>query len=636
MRISRVEVTNFRAISKASLELHPLTSLIGSNNAGKSSFLKAIDLFFSNSPKFDKDDFHNNNIEEAIEITISFSELTPEESALFENNLIDDSLTVTRQLLFGSGRESGNYFVEAMVNPEFMDCRNEQVKTERREKYKELQKRFELPSVRSADEIDDQLEKWESAHPEALKKSRVGTFRGWKNVAAGQLKRKTDFVFVPAVRDASEDTGATRSPAKQLIDTLAKQTIENNKAYQEFITEANNQLKQFTDPDNVPALAEFSSKLSEILQVYYSESEIIATWQPIEQLPVVFPNSELSVKDHGFISRVEKVGHGLQRAIIITILEFLAKERFKQPEEEFTSAQSDIILAIEEPEIYQHPIKQRHISAVLERLSGSFSKQTRIRLQIITATHSPLFVHLPRFEEVRIVRRAETAPHHVLISQLSISDCSAALAGFHRPPRTPLSESSFAAKLHIFNSEVSEGFFARKVVLVEGASDKAILEASYLNTKRSPLSEGICIIDAGGKKKIDKPAYVFKKLGIPVFVIMDNDRSSTKEPKQQDEINYNRLIQRILGFREEDIEDWPEKLNANFCAWDGNLEKYIVRKCGQDCYDDSRNQVKISFEVDSDDCVKSPTLASALFSIALSKGHTFNELNEIITAIDNL
>jgi len=637
MRISRIEVSNFRAIAKASIDLEPLTSLIGANNSGKSAFLKALDLFFANAPKVDEDDFHNNNIEEPIHITLTFINLTQDEATLFASNLIDETLTVTRQLRHGSGRESGNFFVEAMVNPDFMACRNEQSKSERRDLYRALQERYNLPNVRNADEVDEKLEAWEAANPQALSRHRVGSFRGWKNVAVGQIKRKTDFVFVPAVREASAETEESRSPAKQLIDALAKQTIENNQDFREFTAQANEKLRQFTDPNNVPALANFSNALSGILRQYYSESELIATWQPISELPIQFPSAAIAVQDHGFISAVDRVGHGLQRAVIITILEFLARERFRGPEEirqEFEEPASDIIIAIEEPEIYQHPTKQRHISNVLANLTAAFGQQTGIRIQLVLATHSPLFVHLPRFNEVRIVRRHAETPHNVVMSKLTLADCSQALAGFHNPARAPLGDNAFAAKLHIFNAEVSEGFFAKKVVLVEGVSDKAILEAVYKTKGRSPLSEGICIVDVGGKKKLDKPAYIFRALGIPTFVVVDNDFKSTHEEQRPKEIEYNRFLQRVCGVEDAQLSDWPVGVFTRWAAWDGTLEKYISEKCGVAIYNAAKRQTMSDFEVDGEDCVKSPEIASAMLTRICGNGIVFDELDQIIVAID--
>ena len=105
MRISKVEITNFRPIENAAVELEPLTSVIGANNTGKPAFLKGVDLFFSNAPKIEDDDFHAGNVESPIDITLSFQELTPDERSLFENNLIDGQLTITRRLLRGNPKE---------------------------------------------------------------------------------------------------------------------------------------------------------------------------------------------------------------------------------------------------------------------------------------------------------------------------------------------------------------------------------------------------------------------------------------------------------------------------------------------------------------------------------------------------
>jgi predicted ATP-dependent endonuclease of OLD family len=354
-------------------------------------------------------------------------------------------------------------------------------------------------------------------------------------------------------------------------------------------------------------------------------------------MPIQFPSAEISVRDHGFASGVERVGHGLQRAVIITILEFLARERFRMPEQaqqEFDDPASDIIIAIEEPEIYQHPTKQRHISKVLAELAASFSRHTGIRLQIILATHSPLFVHLPHFNEVRIARRHSDAPHNVIISKLTLADCSAGLAQLHAPARNPLGDNAFAAKLHIFNSEVSEGFFARKVVLVEGISDKAILEASYKLKNRSPLAEGICIVDVGGKKKLDKPAYIFHALSIPTYVIVDNDRSSTEPAKQQREIEYNHFLQRVCGVEVAELSSWPVGVHSRWAAWDGNLEKYLISRCGAAAYATAKQNAMARFEVDGDDCVKSPEIASAMLEQFYRDGVTFDELDQIIATID--
>ena len=285
MRIRRVEIENFRALRNANLTFTDTTALIGENNSGKSTFLIALDLFFSNSPDVTKNDFSDGEVEDPINITVHFGDLTPYDRKEFESNLIDGALIITRQIRLAGSSESGKYFVSARVNPDFSECRNEQGKTKKRELYAALRKKYgepeDLPPAKNADEIDGFLEAWEDAHPETLKLEKVAGFKGWKNVAVGKLKEKTDYIFIRAVQDATKDIQESKSsPVKTLINTIAKQTIENNRDYQAFMQEANKKIFEYTNPENVPALAEISSELTGILKNYYKDSEIIANWTP--------------------------------------------------------------------------------------------------------------------------------------------------------------------------------------------------------------------------------------------------------------------------------------------------------------------------------------------------------------------
>src|SRR5665213_3875575 len=136
MRIKTLEVENFRALRDSSIDLSPSTVLIGENNSGKSAFLRALELFFSGSPRVKAKDFSDDNVAEPINITVHFSDLTPHEASEFSSNLIDGELIVTRRLNAAGNKESGQFFVSARVNPEFSACRNEEGKNAKKELYK--------------------------------------------------------------------------------------------------------------------------------------------------------------------------------------------------------------------------------------------------------------------------------------------------------------------------------------------------------------------------------------------------------------------------------------------------------------------------------------------------------------------
>lgn len=638
MQIANVEIRGYRALRDVRMDFDLVTCLLGENNSGKSAFLKAIELFFSGSPKVTERDFHDGDYSNDIEITIKFVNLTPRERELFQANLIDGDLTVTRALSLSNSDRHGRFSVDTYANPAFADCRNENAKTAKRDKYRELQEQFGLPNVKNADEIEEKLAEWEAAHPGELARVR-GPFRGFANVAVGQLRSKTDFIFVEAVKDAHSDVGqGQKSPILEILNTITRQTIENNREFQEFVLEANQKLAELTSPDRFGVLTQIGADLTAILQNYYKDSELITTWDPVTEMPISFPSPKVDVKNHNFTTGVDRVGHGLQRAIILTVLEYVAKRRMSESETEeaFDEPQSDIIIGVDEPEIYQHPTKQRLFRQVLRRLADDFSRATGIRMQVICVTHSPLFVDLPTCSDIRVLRRVSEADGriNVSVSRVTLSQCSEILAGYLSVP--PMNETAFAAKLHTFTPEIAEGFFCRGVVLVEGVSDKALLEGFYRQRSRNPLAEGIVITNVEGKNKLDKPALIFRELSIPAYVFFDNDQKGEGKKKSKDPVSVNRLLQQVCGVAADDCHDWPVGVFERFTVWEGTVEQYIKDIVGTDAYAKIRDEVGAVYELTGGDCVKSPAVAAEMLSRFIEEGHKFPEMDQAIAAIDKL
>ena len=58
--IDTVRIANFRGIKEVEVNLSPTTLLVGANNAGKTSFLKALHLALgADSRTLPKEDFHD-------------------------------------------------------------------------------------------------------------------------------------------------------------------------------------------------------------------------------------------------------------------------------------------------------------------------------------------------------------------------------------------------------------------------------------------------------------------------------------------------------------------------------------------------------------------------------------------------
>jgi putative ATP-dependent endonuclease of the OLD family len=67
----------------------------------------------------------------------------------------------------------------------------------------------------------------------------------------------------------------------------------------------------------------------------------------------------VGVSDHDLDTQVERQGHGFQRAFVIAALKLLADTGRDH------ESPGVICLAIEEPELYQHPLQARVFASVL-------------------------------------------------------------------------------------------------------------------------------------------------------------------------------------------------------------------------------------------------------------------------------
>lgn len=636
MQIELLTIKNLRSIRETEFPVLPLTTLIGENNAGKSTILRAIELFFEAAPKVTRDDFHCGNEDQPIEITIGFTRLTPAEVEEFGSAVIDGKLLVSRQLMLND-RESGQYSARAMIYPEFSEVRAETNGTKKRSLHNALASKIDdLPSVGSYTEVDAVLSEWEKNHSDLLKAEYLRGFFGAPNVANGKLKKKTSVHLVPAVRDAAaESADPKKSPILSLLSDISRQILDNKKEMSEFPERAKMEFDELSNPDNVPQLNKISDYLTESIQRFYSDAKLNAIWEHGEGLSVSYPIPKIAIEDRGVATDLSRVGHGLQRAALFSIVQFLAEQvntvDLSEGEPSFIEPASDIIILVEEPEIYQHPSKQTVINRAFKELASEFNRSTGIRMQLIYTTHSEKFITMENFQSARIVRRVNVdGVTRNFVSDLKMKECIEDFANFFDPPKDPMSEEAFVAKLHIFSREVCEGFFARKVILVEGVTDRAVFEGMYKARARDVHEESIAVIAVDGKNKMDKPGYIFSRLGIPTYMVFDNDVSE-RENKQRKQTNI--LLQKI--WRIDDPIEMPEGVFERFAAFGGNLEKYLKERIGED-WSKFFNAVCEDYGLGYDELKKTPDAITKVVWLAEGRGCKFPEIDEIIQKVDEL
>ncbi|EKS41456.1 AAA family ATPase [Afipia broomeae] len=278
MILKRISVRNFRSIRDVTLDLGSQTAIVGGNGAGKSTVLRAIEKFYGSSSTVELDDFFGRQVNEPIEIELTFTAFNEAEKELFESRINNDEMTVVRVFEVSGGKASGRYFGVTLQHPAFAAIRAAAGANQQRAEYKALPDQggpfANLPSVNKAEQIWPALTEWEANHESECQLLRDdGQFFGFTNVAKGALQKATSFVFIPAVRDASADALDARGAViAKLLELVVKSAIQRRKEIQEFQSKTSAEYKKLTDPEKLYELGHLSDELTETLQVFYRET----------------------------------------------------------------------------------------------------------------------------------------------------------------------------------------------------------------------------------------------------------------------------------------------------------------------------------------------------------------------------
>lgn len=671
MIIESIHVKNFRSIYDENISCERLTALVGANGSGKSSFLHALRLFYSKSPKIDFEDFYNRNIDVEISIAITFKELSGAAKKRFLSYLQNEKLTVERVFYYREdSRIAHTYHGATLQNPDFAQIR-ESFEIRDRGKtaqilYESLKQKPDYRSLpdwnRRLQENADNLVKWESDHRDNCIRTRdSGQFFGFTEVAEGYLGEFTQFLFIPAVKEAADEAYESKnSVLTQLMDFVVRSVLEEKKELIGLRETTQTNYEKLMNPDKITELKSLSTQLTTTLKEYVPDAQIDLTWLPLGQIEIPLPSAEVKLSEDGYSSTVDRTGHGLQRVFILTILQHLSVIQIRyaqlhQNESKDTKGIEneppkyeipDLVLAIEEPELFQHPNRQRHFAKVLLQLANGTLPGVANKTQIVYCTHSPLFVGIDRINEIRRLKKVENGRDKPKITKVISTnlDCIAEnmCRVYAESPGHFTAENILPRLKSIMTPWMNEGFFADVVVLVEGEDDRAaILGIAY--AKDIDLeSQGFAIIPCNGKTNIDRPYSIFSKLGIPVYAIWDSDSGkgttvgsciTCRRPldKKANPIENHRLL-RLIGNSE--ITDWPKFVNKNAACFEKDLESTLKGDLGNDLYESLINQFQDEFSIsEKKNAQKNPIVIMNIIKSANEQGKSCITLEKIIQKI---
>ncbi|MGV4891365.1 ATP-dependent nuclease [Streptomyces viridosporus] len=404
------------------------------------------------------------------------------------------------------------------------------------------------------------MRSWETAHRDQLTEAEVEGTRFFGFAGQGLLGRLIDFVFISADLRTYEETDDNKV---SVVGRILEHAVDRSEAEAQFTAideDAQAARDKVHEEIYGPVLARLSGALSEEVGRFTTGRDVIVT--PTAQVPKRTRTAfAVSIRDGAALTPVRRQGHGFQRALIIAALRYLSECR--RPE----SGTRSLCLAIEEPELFQHPAQTRVFAQVLRSLVESAEDQT----QVMYATHSPVFIDPSDYQQVRRLYRTTGGDHpEVRLRALTEEQLRKSLDGH-------VDEKSIARRgATRYVKDLAEALFADVTVLVEGVTDEGVLLAFAERQGFSLGAEGICVMNAEGKDNMILCHAILTGLGVRCHLVFDADtgpKNAQNENKVRQAAGTN---MRILGYLGAPAVPRPTTVSeAEYTVFEDDLETHL-------------------------------------------------------------
>ena len=581
MKIESVRIENLRSFAEVTVPFDNYTCLVGPNGAGKSTILCALNIFFRESEnvatdliQLDMEDFHRKKTEKPIRITVTFVDLSEEAQQDFADYFRQGKLVVSAVATFdeNTGKADVKQYGQRLGIKDFgkffAALADKKKVSELKEIYKEIKSKYpNLPGPGTKDFMIKSLQDYEAEHQDQCELiPSEDQFYGFSK-GQDRLAKHMQWVYIPAVKDpTSEQIEARNSALGKLLERTVRSKTSFDETIDDLRKETQNKYQGLLE-ENQSVLEDISQDLQKrLVEWAHPDATLRLHWKQDHDRSVRIdqPWAHIIAGEGGFEGELARFGHGFQRSYLFALLQQLAETE--------NATGSALILACEEPELYQHPPQVRHLADILQKLSKSTS-------QVIVSTHNPLFVSGEEFQSVRMIRKNPDGSSSS-ISYMSYDQIAEAIA--KATGSNPVKPEGALAKIHqIFQSAINEMFFTHRLILVEGLEDVAYILTylKLLGKSNDYRRMGCHIVPVNGKSRLLQPLIIAKHMNIPTYVVFDAD--SDKEKYQTEHETDNKAILSLLGRPEQDPMPNKTIWGSGFTMWNSDIGSIVKNDIGE-------------------------------------------------------
>lgn len=524
MKLHSLKIEGYKRIQSATLQFGDATFLIGTNNAGKSTVLKAIEWLLSAKKTIPSSEYFSIVDDETGETKPAVDTITLE--AEFRNlpaeakqwrgfkgrifsyatdEASDTGLSVTYRKTFPLGKDVVIEFrsKEREIKPEFADFKTGQDLIDKGAPPSEVQELFpdlgaKIGSSKGAQEKLDQLDAiWDTKDSETW-------FQNPGGIPGVVLKMLPRFLLIPADTSLAEIEGTSSGVLGKTLNELFEDVRGASENYAQAQDYLNKLALELNPEDSSSEFGKMITELNAVLASVFPESQLHATASLNDPKTALKPTFNVEMSSN-VRTAVAHQGSGMIRAAAFGMLRFRQRWLSRREDDHARS----LIVCFEEPEIYLHPSAANQMRDTIYELSGCES-------QIVATTHSPFIIDLSR-KPKQILNSLRLDASGVSSSPFNVSSAYKSLEE--------------DAKAHVkmllrVDDYVARVFFTKHVVIIEGDTEEIVFKETLKRLPKDRYLKVVSdfeIVKARGKASIIGLVKYLIAMGIAPIVVHDRD-----------------------------------------------------------------------------------------------------------------
>ena len=406
MKLIELKIRNFGCIDEKGIriKIDNIVVLIGPNNVGKTTVLKAYEVFKNSGTALTSDDFYQNNENNPVEIEGVFGEITEDdkiqigEKWLYQND--DDETVITYKWRWNKSGVKG-------------------------EKYS----------------WNNDERKWVP-----------GGMGGWDTKIASCIP-------VPLKISPFDDSVQLEKKIVELLTSAVKDNIKNNQSKITVMLNQINALAKSVKAEIADELNKTTNKLQENLSDIFPNHgiDIEPQAEKLEIDKILATGTHLNVADvDGRYYPLANQGSGLQRAFLWSAIEALSDTGKMKSGRASIKNEEPKILLVEEPESFLHPPAVRSAREALYKIAELEN------WQVMITSHSPIFIDVSKPHTTIIrVEKNEGATKIFSTEKANFSDDERERLQMIRNCHPTINEFFFANKVILVEGDTEQAVFTQ-------------------------------------------------------------------------------------------------------------------------------------------------------------------------------